>query len=46
MEYTCKGLLMWIIRNLLTESQLDVVPPGCRRELRHMQGDVLQDLAR
>ena len=31
-----RGLSSWIIHNLLNESQLDVVPPGCDRALRYL----------
>lgn len=30
-------LLLWIIENLLTDSQLDVVPPGEKDSLRYIK---------
>lgn len=33
------GLLKWIISNLLNESQLDVVPPGCSKALRYIHAE-------
>jgi len=32
---TSDELIKWMINNLLTESQLDVVPPGSTASLRH-----------
>lgn len=39
-ELKADALLNWIINNLLTESQLDVVPPGQSKSLRFLTSGV------